>query len=113
MSAHELGFVVDTAVLIEHYGDTITIRPMNDPEDGRRRVQELVVALSALGPVGEVEKRDADNFADRPDRMIAATAIVQDLTLVTINGADFRDIPNLRLEPHQTRSLNNPSRRGR
>lgn len=32
------------------------------------------------------------------DRLIAATAIVNDLTLITINGADFRDIPDLRLE---------------
>ena len=32
------------------------------------------------------------------DRLIAATAIVYDLTLVTINGADFRDIPDLKLE---------------
>lgn len=32
------------------------------------------------------------------DRMIAATALVHDLTLVTLNGQDFRDIPDLRLE---------------
>lgn len=32
------------------------------------------------------------------DRLIAATALVHDLTLVTINGADFRDVPGLRLE---------------
>ena len=32
------------------------------------------------------------------DRMIAATAIVHDLTLITANGADFRDIPGLKLE---------------
>ena len=32
------------------------------------------------------------------DRLIAATAIVHGLTLVTINGDDFRDIPNLALE---------------
>jgi len=32
------------------------------------------------------------------DRMIAATALVHGLTLITINGADFRDIPNLSLE---------------
>lgn len=32
------------------------------------------------------------------DRLIAATAIVQSLTLVTINGDDFRDIPGLALE---------------
>ena len=32
------------------------------------------------------------------DRMIAATALVHDLTLVTINGDDFRDIPGLKLE---------------
>lgn len=32
------------------------------------------------------------------DRLIAATAIVHDLTLVTINGDDFRDVPGLALE---------------
>ena len=32
------------------------------------------------------------------DRLIAATAIVHDMTLVTINGDDFSDIPNLKLE---------------
>ena len=32
------------------------------------------------------------------DRLIAATAIVHGLTLVTINGDDFRDIPGLILD---------------
>lgn len=32
------------------------------------------------------------------DRLIAATALVHDLTLATTNGEDFRDVPDLRLE---------------
>ena len=32
------------------------------------------------------------------DRLIAATAIVNDLALITINGPDFRDIPGLKVE---------------
>lgn len=32
------------------------------------------------------------------DRMIAATALVHNLTLATMNGGDFTDIPGLRLE---------------
>ena len=31
-------------------------------------------------------------------RLIAATAIINDLTLITVNGDDFRDVPDLRLE---------------
>lgn len=32
------------------------------------------------------------------DRMIAATALHHNLTVITFNGTDFRDIPNLNLE---------------
>jgi tRNA(fMet)-specific endonuclease VapC len=32
------------------------------------------------------------------DRMIAATALVHSLTLITLNGRDFRDIPDLALD---------------
>ena len=32
------------------------------------------------------------------DRLIAATAIAHDLTLITTNGPDFHDIPGLKLE---------------
>ncbi len=32
------------------------------------------------------------------DRMIAATALVHGLTLITFNGRDFRDVPGLQIE---------------
>ena len=35
--------------------------------------------------------------ANTIDRMIAATAIVSDATLITMNGKDFRDVPGLKL----------------
>jgi tRNA(fMet)-specific endonuclease VapC len=40
------------------------------------------------------------NFSRRKiiDRMIAATALVHDLTLITANGEDFADIAGLKLE---------------
>ena len=36
------------------------------------------------------------------DRMIAATALAHDLTLITINGKDFRDIRGLKLVEWET-----------
>jgi predicted nucleic acid-binding protein len=70
------------------------------------------VALDALLRRLTVEAFDADVVAaygrivaacgfSRPrilDRLIAATAIVNDLTLITSNGGDFADIPGLKLE---------------
>jgi len=43
---------------------------------------------------------EAAGFSRRKivDRMIAATALTYDLTLITMNGDDFRDIPGLKLE---------------
>lgn len=71
----------------------------------RARVNAIYDDLNCL--VFGVAERDAYRAMveiigySRPrmlDRMIAATALVHDLTLITINGADFRDIPRLRLE---------------
>ena len=36
------------------------------------------------------------------DRMIAATALAHDLTLITMNGHDFRDVPGLKLVEWET-----------
>ena len=38
------------------------------------------------------------------DRMIAATALAHDLTLITMNGKDFRDIRGLKLAEWETPS---------
>lgn len=38
------------------------------------------------------------------DRVIAATALVHDLTLITLNVGDFQDIPGLRVESWQDAS---------
>lgn len=43
--------------------------------------------------------RQTTGFSRRKiiDRMIAATALVQGLTLITCNGDDFTDVPGLEL----------------
>ena len=54
----EIAFAPDTKVVLERKGDVITIRPATDPAEEKRKVLELVESLRALGPVGEIEKRE-------------------------------------------------------
>lgn len=78
------------------------------PEDRRRRraavdalLDEMTVLEFNASVVGAYRQIiEAVGFSRRRviDRLIAATAIVNDLTLITINGPDFRDIPGLKLE---------------
>jgi tRNA(fMet)-specific endonuclease VapC len=70
----------------------------------KRRVMEIYATLEML----PFDSRCADayesilmacGYSRRKllDRMIAAQALVHELTLVTLNGKDFIDIPNLKL----------------
>lgn len=76
-----------------------------DPADADRKRARLDTLLQSL-PVFPFDDSAADayraivqsaGFSRRKiiDRMIAAQAMSRDLTLVTLNGADFRDIPGL------------------
>jgi tRNA(fMet)-specific endonuclease VapC len=81
------------------------------PELARARRQSLDVLLETL-PVLDFDFEmgatygrivAASGFSRRKivDRMIAATALVHDLTLITLNDRDFADIPDLRIEAWQ------------
>lgn len=80
----------------------------SDPEQSIRRRARLTALLEEL-EILDLERSMVDvygriveqiGFSRRRilDRLIAATAIVHDLTLITINSPDFRDIPDLKLE---------------
>ena len=73
--------------------------------DRRVALDALLAVLQVLPLDSDVVKDYSDILAQAGfsrrrilDRLIAATAVVHDLTLITINGADFRDIPDLKLE---------------
>ncbi|PTS88935.1 VapC toxin family PIN domain ribonuclease [Sphingomonas sp. HMWF008] len=79
-----------------------------DPSNAASRRARLDLLFNIL-PVLDLQEPAADRYRDIVaecgfsrrrilDRLIAATAIVHDLTLITINGPDFRDIPDLKLE---------------
>jgi tRNA(fMet)-specific endonuclease VapC len=50
---------------------------------------------------GQILEKSGFNRRKIIDRMIAATAIVSDMTLITTNGDDFSDIEGLKLEVWQ------------
>jgi predicted nucleic acid-binding protein len=79
-----------------------------DPANAERRranLASLLDLVAVVGLEGEIVTAYGRIIASCGfsrsriiDRLIAATALVHDLTLITINAADFRDIPDLRLE---------------
>ena len=70
----------------------------------RARLDMLLAKLTVLAFTRETAANFATIVAQRgfsrwrtADRMIAATAIMHDATLVTMNGADYRDVAGLKL----------------
>jgi len=79
-----------------------------DPGTAERRRTRLDILLESLeilpcdAPVvrfyGQIVATCGFSRPRILDRLIAATAIANGLTLITINGDDFRDLPGLSLE---------------
>jgi predicted nucleic acid-binding protein len=70
----------------------------------RARLDRMLETITTLdfGRLELVEYRrilEATGYSRRKtaDRMTAATALVHDLPLITLNGRDFRDVPGLEL----------------
>lgn len=62
----ELGLEEGLSVTVERDGTGVKIRPVIDPVEEKRKLSELVAALRALGPVGDVEPREPIEFPERP-----------------------------------------------
>jgi antitoxin VapB len=62
----ELGFAADIAVTIERVGDELKIAPVIDPAEGKRRLNKMIAALRAIGPIGEIGPREPVDIPDRP-----------------------------------------------
>lgn len=78
-----------------------------NPAFSAKRREALDVMLSDF-PILDLSREIASSYGNIvrrigfsrrkiSDRMIAATALVHELTLVTFNGRDFRDVPTLEL----------------
>lgn len=70
----------------------------------RQRMDEMLKVVDVApfrnddaAAYGEIIRAVGFSRRKAMDRMIAAQAIVADAFLVTLNGADFREIPNLKL----------------
>lgn len=62
------GFAIPEGAEVEldKSGDVVTIRLTRDPAQVRSRMRKLVNELEAIGPMGEIEKRQPIEFPDRP-----------------------------------------------
>ena len=62
----ELGYAADMAVTIERVGNELKIAPLIDPTEGKRRLNKMIAALRAIGPIGEIGPREPVDIPDRP-----------------------------------------------
>lgn len=61
-----LGIAADTAMRIERRGNVLTVVPVVDAAEEKRKVAAMVAERRAIGPVGEIEVREPIEFPDRP-----------------------------------------------
>lgn len=97
------GDVVLSAITLAEleYGVTVS----GDPRAARRALEALVARVpvlplnaAAARAYGPVRAATRERKADVLDKLIAAHAIAEDLTVVTRNTRDFAAYPGLRLE---------------
>ena len=63
-----LGFGIGAEVRIERDGNRVILTPVADPAEARRRLEQLIDDLQAIGRPGEVQDREEVRieFPDRP-----------------------------------------------
>ncbi|MFS8974093.1 type II toxin-antitoxin system VapC family toxin [Cupriavidus necator] len=97
------GDIVLSAITLAEleYGVTVS----GDPEAARRalhgliaRVPVLPLTAAAARAYGPLRAATRQRKADTMDRLIAAHALAEDLTVVTRNVRDFAAYPGLRIE---------------
>jgi len=61
------GFAIPDGVEVEldKSGDVVTLRLTRDPAKEKARLLKMLEDLEAIGPVGEIEKREPIEFPDR------------------------------------------------
>jgi len=103
ITSADLSIAISLVTLIELEGGLSTDPSLAAMRRGRldallEEVQVVPLGRSVVSTYGRI--LDATGFSRRKilDRLIAATAIVHDVTLATSNPADFRDVPGLKLE---------------
>jgi hypothetical protein len=55
-----------TRVTIERRGDVLTVRPRQDSEDQKARIERLVARLRAIGPAETIERHEGFDAIERP-----------------------------------------------
>jgi len=98
------GIAISSVVLAELYAGAYRLA---NPNRLLRLIRDLLDDVQVLDfdsacaeQFGKTRGRLLQNgiTVHTPDLMVAAVALVHDLTLVTHNTADFRNVPDLRLE---------------